>query len=588
MPAKGKPATTVTVKTTTSPQNAGGAKGKNRRRRRNRTERAGRAAFGNRRVAYGNSKMRSVLARTHTDTVNGRVYDQLDKLASLDGNSAGASLARCIALPDELCMQFPTDGAESTDVRKLKVLSSLASGLTSPGKATAAFPQYSNLVAFFGEPGRFICYWRDQLTTTYNAQFEVTLNDGSLSTSTTWVALNDSAYAFAALKDTSLNASFDAPVPIVGLYNTSGGFHGPWLPAAVTALSETNFIFLNTGDTLAISVLCGYNGGIPVAGEIEFSLTMFQLPGRPSGPPPTTSLLGSNGIITVPMPSASGNTSTTTYSCVAPGYYGLFLAGASMQSLTAGAWVNRFSVSVAVTAGLAAGWSNYCLPELITPSLAGVGGVGIPQLGYEARVNAASILISNTTPELTRGGTVTAVRFDKSAMFYNRNYAEFGAVSNDLYNGLAKDGVYTFKESTHESGIFRRHCSVLGPLINLDYGDKYAMILIIPPGASQPQTFATTMVTCHEFRVASQLLATRKPCRLSMESLHQARVRINGVNQWFFENPLHLATIYNWIKKGARSLVNHAPKLLGAASLLAPQHAIPLNTLGTLLSQLRV
>lgn len=484
-------------------------------------------------------------------------------------------LAAVIALPGEHNCQFPTEGGEATDIRALKMLLNLSSP-ANPNIAKG-FVNGELLIAFFGQPGRALLYWRDPIQTTYSGYFQ-TMSASGVATMGATLQVVDGA----TILIDSLNLSYSPglSLPLIGFNSSNGGFHGLWLPAAVYGPVDGGLVFMNQGDQLTIVIKVQFSAGTTsVEGEALFSLRTFVRPGQDlSLTQGQTARVRINGVPPV--------STSVTFTCQATGYYSVEFCDITMITVGGGQMIDFTINGVILLAGTNAGWSNVSMPELYSPTMAGASEGGVPQFGYSARVNGASLLCTNVTSALNRGGMVRAARFESTGQFYQRTSTEMNATSNDMYNGDASLGVYTFRESTSASSRYVRHASPMGPLIDLDFCDRYSMLCLAPPGVTN--TFAVTICENIEFILSSQTLCTRKACLGgTVEDLRQARVTINSVPCWFFENPMHLRDVYGWIKRAGSALYNNSGRVLGAASVLAPQYSVPLAALSSLFSALK-
>lgn len=505
-----------------------------------------------------------------------------------DMGGGAKRIALMISMPSENAVRLPTTGGEATIVRTLKTLVSwrnptnLGAFATDRGYATTDL-----LVVFYGQPGRMALYSKDSAPTTYNMfMSDIILTNAAPSYVQSVTLISDPLLAGATLSSSYPDTQLDYPVNIAyGVAASGGNFHGPYLPSGYQQAAESYLVFMNVGDELDLTLSTTLGAGGMSGARATVDVSCFDAPKqRPIEP---DDLNTNSSSFHIDLPPAGGN-ATGAYYATRCGYYGFKITKVTIGTPAGGTWVSQLVLKATLYAGVNAGWANVCLPSLISTTVPGANGVGIPQLGYESRVNGASILLTNTTSALNRGGTVLASRLDSTVPFWSRQQADLVGASANAYTGDLGVGVYTYRESTDESTNYDRHCLTVGPVIPLDYSDRYAYFAMSVPSVGMPQNLAVQMHAVIEAKTTAETLGTPATCKgLHVEDLRAARALINGTPQWFFENPLHMSSILSWIKSAGRKLVNAAPKLLGAASVMAPQYAVPLGTLGTLLHQLR-
>lgn len=214
---------------------------------------------------------------------------------------------------------------------------------------------------------------------------------------------------------------------------------------------------------------------------------------------------------------------------------------------------------------------------------------GDPELAKEVRTNAVSLLLTNTSPALSMGGVFRTARL-RGTPFYQVTNAKMAATAGYRTMPQAK-GLYTFLLPEDQR---LRLTPALTPAS--DYGfyagstlyrlpplfeDHYHTI-VIPPimsaittasttsdsGAPEyPAQFRLTVDEVFEFVTTNRRYHPRTATD-AIQSLLDARAHFKATEDWFYENPSHVARIYSWLRGMAE---RHGDKARKFADLIDPR-----------------
>lgn len=546
--------------------------------------------------------------------------------SAMQGNDSLAQrFAMCMALPGESAIRFPTSDMAET---ALLVSKDVFKFTTVPNLGPS--PAYSNgdyVAAVFGQPGRTILHWfpRQAGAQLYTLQFLTDIGSVVAATNT-WPIYK---YAFDTANSTVFNNTAMAMLarvqpealddqvmwPCIGAYAPRGP-HGQWLAAGLTP-SREGYLLADAGDIFGVEVkmtLMMPNDPTTVPQFdvfFHFSTMEFDEPTMKSAPctsnlsgaAPGTLRTGGQFAIMVRYNSFSpiGDMGTPggTYkgaTCVGnenitfqqPGYYALRLDGVKVNgTVPAGVDVVDVVASVTLSALGGTGNSRWCQMSAATlTNTVPVGGTvaGDPAIGYtDARVNGASVLWTNITPLTSRGGSIVAVRTGNLSVFaIGPNDL---ATREDVQTFDLSTGCYTFMEMTEARQAFKPLCipGAMGPCFW--FGEtRGANMVTFSPGAAM-QSFICRTELCLEFKTDLQRYNKRIPPGNTSQLINSRRL-INKVPDWFFENPQHLRSIYQWIKSAGKKAVAYAPNALTMASSVMPSASPELRALATLMSML--
>lgn len=468
------------------------------------------------------------------------------------------ALAMAIALPSEsTLLRFPTIDAPRTAVAKLKDQITITNSnlAITPGGFSAG----DLLVAFYGQPGRLANVYKSLSTGQYQLVFASQSGlSGPDVTSVSWV--------WAPLNAVGGVTSLNTPLNAVGaeiFFNNPP--HGKQMPLGHS--SGSNYVFLNTNDRILVSTVTGTS---TLVGNVTFGV--FKWAGVDSTATETaiTSLTFVNGN----LPTGA---SAVVYAATAPGYY-------TIQALTvystAGVSSTPLSCTLLVDCVATAGWQMLHMGDL------DVTLGGDPSLGEDCRLSASSMLATNTTALVNRQGTVLASRL-RGLDALSVTPADL-ARSAEKYTGDASKGVYTFCEFSAARENFRNVMFANRFLyFNLDIDDYYHYIQITCPGGStMANTYTVSFDNIIEFKTDSARYS-KGVSHFDHQDLFRARSIVNANPNWFFENPLHMAALYNWVKRHGGAAIQgvrgRANAIGSAASMVDPAHAPLYKMLGSML-----
>lgn len=462
------------------------------------------------------------------------------------------TLAMTIALPHQATvLRMPTTDAPRTGAVKLRDQLTVSISNSAPPK----FNNGDMLAAFYGQPGRLAMIWDDLKGGIYKLRFP------SLA-----LSLSTDQYWYWLVGSTGGSVSMSNPMAVDAINHfSSGQTHGAQLPIALSA--SRTFIFMNTNDVLTFGTSVGAS---TLVGTVSFSIYRWKAENSPPVHQTTTSAtlvfggLPNNGVL---------------FQASAPGHYAVEMES---TNITAGSSSTSLGVIVLLTTSTAPGWQHIHMGEL--DAIAN----GDSQLGEDTRVVASSMLMTNTSALLARQGTVLAARLRGIDAFDVTPAAL--AKSDEKYAGDAAKGVYTFLEFSNEREKFRS-CVIAETSMSysLDIDDYCHFVQITcPQVATASNTFTVSFDNILEFKTDSARYS-KSVANLSYGDLILARRCINSNPEWFFENPQHMAALYNWILSHASAAVRgarrYAGPIAGAATAIDPSRAPLYQLLGKMLQE---
>lgn len=497
------------------------------------------------------------------DFVSNRIRSSHAKIST--NRAAAVALAAEISLPhDSAGVRLPTVDYTRTSVGKFNDQFSVTTSVGTP----IGFNPGDQLFAFFGQPNRLVCYSYyvpSGASCTYNMIFSnqnytftvPPTNPGQLSPNWSVAIPGEAAGETLAEVQTAWPVAYGALANAVGMPY----LHGVTMPVGDDHNSK--YVFLAKGESLSVSLVV--NGTFT-------GFTFFQLrEWRPSSDTFFQEFEITNaGVYTVSAPHN--------------GYYSLWLRGFQ--------WTNTPNTTSSVTINVV--WQTNTTTPYNTWATVHMGDLdtangGDLNLGRLCRVNACSLLITNTTAVINRQGNVIAARVNDQP-FQNVIAASLQK-SAEMYTGDAANGVYTFKEFSREA---ERYVSVTtepgGLYFDLAYNDYFHFIQIQCPNPSTTaNTFNCKVSTVLEYVNDIQRYPKGVSAH-SYEDLIEARRIINATPDWFYENPMHWSQILQYIKDGVKAFYNGAktygPTVLGAVGGINPGHAMLYNAAGNLLRAL--
>jgi len=456
-----------------------------------------------------------------------------------------SGLAMHIADPTRCnLVRVPTTDYARTSTALLDDQVTIASTNSSP----PGFSQTCLNAIFYGQPARSMLCWQTlqdpDSTFTYNCYF------AGPGASTYWTIKynNGDDYPYEP-------SSGWWPLVAATSEDTSSP-HGQVLPIGLSA--NIPFVFMNAGDKFTGANPTDYPFG---SGDLTANLwfNVYRWCGR----------------YTQPCLVQTGNINFSdgegfSYLFVAPtaGYYALNYAGASIVSGTSVTATWYIVVNLETYANV--GWRFYHHVD------ADVFAGGDPNMLLNVRATASTLLFTNATSALNAQGSVVAARI-RSVDGLDVTQSIL-AKAAEKYEGNASKGIYTFKEFSAYAEVFRTCVlqsgevdAALNPAYDLDFDDYYHYITMQVPSATI-NTFNVRYCTAIEFRLDSARYE-RSTSEQQYEALIAARKLISSNPEWFYENPLHMAQIYNFIRSYAgsawraiKTATPYATALMGVAN----------------------
>ena len=457
-------------------------------------------------------------------------------------------LAEAMAMPCMGAVRFPTEDVPRSSVTVCTDQRNVAS----PSTAYSSWPTGDILIAYFGQPGRLAMIYGPMSATTGTWYFT-----NALSTN---IAPGTSRVIEVPASSTG-TSTISAWLDPLGVSLTQP-IHGP--TQTVGRQDNHTYLWMNTGDTLSISVTATLSA--PPNGN------MFCTVVRSNG---ANSPYEDIGQVSIPI--NSSGVGVGTYSHTTPGAYVAIIVDNFVATSATTVSTSNFTVSVIsnynATGGV--GWMQVSMADC-DPNAA-----GDMNMLEEARVNAASLLVTNVSSALNRQGTVLAARL-RQVPFWKVTPAMLGRAA-EKYQGDAVHGCYTFFEFSDTRQMFANCNTDYAPAFDLDYNDYYHFIELTCPGwLNTPNSYAIKFDTLLEYKTDISRYG-KGTSDHDFSDLIAARRLINSVPVWFYENPTHAKEIYGFIKRalgGAwRVGKKLAPYAINAASAANPELAPLLQAL---------
>lgn len=419
------------------------------------------------------------------------------------------------------------------------------------------FDNTTALVCLIGQPGRILMHWESYIPKgPYNLYFNSKFDNK-------WLICPG---------DTELVSKQECWPLAGGKLNSAiaAGPHGRTL--SVGTSRGCNYVFMNGGDSIDLSSDGASFGTF--AGELRF--TVLSWSGRNLPPAPIAQF----GVAVVAGAFAFG----TYWTAGGAGYYALSFDELNHTSGSTG--TGDHGVLVDLNTKCDHGWRIRSHGDF-DPAIG-----GDTNLLEDARLNACSLLISNSTSEIQKSGNVLAARL--------RNQDPITVTAAELsragekYTGLAANGCYTFKEFTEEAANFKEVCTTTTSSVfltyELDHSDYYHFIALSTVETLR-QNFYVTYASTVEFKTdVARYPKDIAPCDYA--ALLAARRLIASNPVWFYENPLHAAQIYRFladaVRRGAKFLSNNSDSIASVVGAAAPQYALPAQLMAKALQALKL
>lgn len=500
-------------------------------------------------IVFKNNRPKPQNLRGYTNAKKNRALLSFDKVST--GHTQ--VLALCIAEPGKQnSMRFPTTAPDRVSI--MTAMDQYTFSSPTVGNTASGFNNTDLLVAYYGQPGRTAMVWQSGLSScTYALQFEF----GNI-----WRGFYG--------RQPQNNEPVNNVWPLISAVATSaGGPHGASISIGRSA--DFPYIFLNNTDT--INVTGGTVGTL--TGACNFEILQWQ--GRNQPP-----IVASSATAAMTAGSLAPTTLYTASS--ATGFFYVVFTSITYSSGSA----TEADVQMSVVTNFTSGWC------LIHHSDVDPADAGDPNILQDCRATAASLLFTNATNVLNRGGVSTAARL-RSVDFLDVTPSILSRAA-EVYTGDAGSGIYTFKEFGTYAEQFRSEAATgllnttsVGVSYNLDYDDYYHFIRLGSTG--QTNQYNACFNTTLEFRNDSNRYS-KDVAPLNYSDLITARKLISSNPVWFYENPLHMREIYNFVVRGAKRVVRGlqvaAPYAAAVGGMMVPQQAAAYGVLAAALQGLRV
>lgn len=448
-------------------------------------------------------------------------------------SSNAGRVAHSISLPGEYSqLRLPTASAPRTSVCSLKDQVTLTCANAS---ATNTFAAGTMSMAYFGQPARLAMVTTALTTGNYDLIFGV-----GASASDSWnlvpTALNSSVTTY----------SIDAEWPLLNALARVGTTppHGGALPVGRGVSGA--YIFMNIGDTITNFTTTWTSS---MVGNYTWHIYRFLDVGVNPGVYAFKTAALTAGQIA----------STAIFTATVPGYYKLKFAEFELSSGAMSSTGNI--IKLALNCNATVGWRHISMADLDQTTS------GDANLGVSCRPSAASVLITNTTAAINRQGTVLAARI-RAIPFTEMTPAAL-AGRGEKYTGDACNGCYSFKEFTQYGEKFREVTTPYSYSFDIDYDDHYHFITISCPSvATMANTYTVSFDTILEF-ITDVGRYPKATSSFTFDDLFEARRLLNSNPHWFYENPTHMARIYNFVRDGIKGVGKFAQRIAPYAATAA-------------------
>lgn len=465
-------------------------------------------------------------------------------------NRRSIHLASCISLPHE-CegTRFPTADFSRTSMGKFSDQLSMST----PTNAINNWSPGDLVMAFYGQPNRLLMYSHQVPTgavVTYTLNFEWktgvvnvwNLFIGNASGTTGSLVINQ---PWPLVSGTNITSNVDYP------------YHGATMPVGVS--EGRKYVWVSTQETITFSFTS------PITGNLILGVYQWA---------PNNAFTNSER----QWPLIMGATQYVFFPDVS-GYYSFEIlredSGSAFPS-------NTYPITVTWQSGTPpyTTWATMHMGDL-DPAVG-----GDLNLGRETRVNAASLLCTNTTSLLNRQGNVVAGRINEAPFF--QITPEILGRAAELYYGDAAKGVYTYKEFSLYDESYRSMTGGGGNQFDLDLPTYFHFIQLSSPGGITNAYNVSTNIILEYIVDIPRYPKGVSP--FDFADLLEARRIINESPGWFFENPMHWADILRMIQRGARGayqgIKRYGPTTIRALGGAVPGYSPLMNATAGLLEAL--
>lgn len=254
---------------------------------------------------------------------------------------------------------------------------------------------------------------------------------------------------------------------------------------------------------------------------------------------------------------------------VPTGFYQIRVVNYRVQNLTGALLaIPAHYIQLSVESSWLNGTSGRMTANIILP-MQNTDLAGAQYVLDSARVNASSLLITNTAAAIRKAGAVYGMRVlgeDNSFTTLSIDEIKNGSAAQGIgYRGPLEKGLYTFLEPAEEMSKLRDYVDkrpAIGsysgaPILHCrsDYKSEHVVICEWPV-----ETNANTGVSLMfrydqhlEFSTNSQL-ATLGISAAKVQEFTDATIAL-AAGSYFFENPSHLAQLWSWIKNTGRDAI---------------------------------
>lgn len=487
------------------------------------------------------------------------------RAAGHNGSYAGR-LAYMIANPcDSEPLRLPTSDMPRTSVGKYYNTKTLVQAYPAQAHTTWQWAATEFPIIFLGIPSFMyaapVAVNVPTGSPVYEAKFICSGADGADPSSTwglyaaSWQVGGDGKWAIG-------RHAVDQSWPLVGvpaLNATLGQLtYGSQIPVGVIGSRGTSerYMFLNTDDTVSLYFSWTTAATLTVTG-------FFRRLSNEGGD------FGSE----IDFTTTASSTSWTLPLRVSdqPGWYRVYIG--SVETTAA---ISALGVTAQVTPGGARGstdtclgWRIYTMPDF---DMKRTTGGGDSNLGEYARVNACSLLMTNTLSPFNKQGTVHAARFCSEDYDWTQMNSTKMSSMKEAYRGEAALGCYTFRAFDHEEEKFRTYCDYGYLVVPLDANFQVYGVVFGGQVSTAPLQLLVTCDMITEF-ITSEPRYPAGTCRCDIQALALVRHRINERPVWFYENPDHMKKIYEFVKRvggavynGGRAALPYVTPVVSAAN----------------------
>lgn len=468
--------------------------------------------------------------------------------ASKNSQYWAKALVWAMADPSLHGMRIPTQYPCPTAlVKNIVQFTATATTTAAPG-----FNAGDLLFAHIGQPACQLMYYTTLTQVNYFAGFASNVAGASGPT-------DSMLFAFPSL---SANASVDYPLMIdVNPINYhSGAPASPTYPVGTNG--AYNYTFLNPTDSLFVNITSPTNSALK--GTIDYEVCRWgdeEIVVKIG----TSALLQTDGVIL----NFSFQPSTASAGITTAGWYRVKLLGFRADATTPGASQPNMTIRQYVAQNAGSGWKLVPSPDLMANTQ------GDALIGVSCRSAGSSLLVTNTTAMLNRQGTVLAARIQGDINPCELNATALSGFA-EKYTGDAALGCYTFKEIVEFNDSFKTASDPVSGYLGFPLervGDYTHLIQVSCPSPStMANTYTVSVGYALEFKTTCPRYATALADSGWNDAI-EARRAVASVPQWFYENPRHMAALYNLAQSVYRGAMKAVPYLTKVGRVLAPEFA---------------